>query len=132
MGQTPPTAWPVNGSASSAASIFAFVPNCALYFALSILASPAATTSITFSFTWNDNVLAIRLSSQFNAFAASATVALEIPNSCILSSIPFSRKYSLTLSIDTLLPPSCKNTTLHRYLQDGIFIILYYTLLFNV
>ena len=38
-----PTACPTKVSASSGVSIFAFVPNFALYFGLSIFASPAVT-----------------------------------------------------------------------------------------
>ena len=40
-GHTPPTAWPTSVSASCGESIFAFVPNRALYLGLSIFASPA-------------------------------------------------------------------------------------------
>jgi hypothetical protein len=58
-GQTPPTACPTNVSTSSSESIFAFLPNFALYFGLSIFASPAATISTASFSTIKESVFAI-------------------------------------------------------------------------
>ena len=63
-GQTPPTAWPTSSMACSGVSIFAFAPNCALYFGLSMRPSPAHTMSTGAPSTMNESVLAMRAGSQ--------------------------------------------------------------------
>ena len=80
-GHTPPTACPTIRSTSSGESIFAFRPNCALYFALSIFASPAVTTRTASPFIIKESVFAILCGSQCSASAASCTVALDTSNS---------------------------------------------------
>ena len=91
---------------SSGFNIFAFVANSALYFLLSILASPATTTKIALSpaLFLKDKVLAILAGITFAAWAANSTVALDWSNSKISSSLPYSAKYSLTFSIDIFTP----------------------------
>ena len=58
-------------------SIFALAPKKALYFALSILASPAVTMRMGLPLTRNERVFAMRQGSVPSASAARATVALE-------------------------------------------------------
>ncbi len=91
-GQTPPTAWPTSSTACSGVSILALRPNCALNLALSMRASPAATTSRGHAGPMKERVLAMRLPSQPSASAASSTVALETSNSRTRSASPTDAK----------------------------------------
>ena len=87
-GHTPPTAWPMRSTASSAVSILALAPKKCLYLLLSTLASPAATMRMGSSPTLKLRVLAIRAPSTPTARAASSTVALDTSNSRIRSATP--------------------------------------------
>lgn len=110
-GQTPPTAWPVMASASSAVSIFALKPNCVLKRALSTFTSPAITIIMQPSPMWKERDLAIRAPQRPAPCAASPTVALEVK----LHYPPAASKrarYSFTFAIDDILCLSPRRRTL--------------------
>ena len=84
----------------------------ALYFALSILASPAATIKIAPSFTRKDKDLAMRSGSQPSACAANSTVAELSSNSCILCSTCHCAKWRRTFQLPYVHPPTNINYAL--------------------